>query len=198
MELQKVLTCIDYYYYDLGIEAIHIVGGAKHKEAVTLYDELINKHIRNDDEVNKWHFDIALDFIRRCDEYDLETLFSTTSYTELFLTYREDIIERYLDDVKKHEVDNADNVVFLVMKAILALIHDKYDYRNEELTQYFDDLEYETLYYEHYPKHQALFDDILNKLINHQSNFEDSIQRLKDELNVKDVLKEIIGDNDGI
>lgn len=196
-EWQELLNYIDYYVYVEEEEAIIIKHGTKADAAFAEYAKgleiLIGEYVSDsaisqldkDNNVAKWKFDIALDCIRRMNEEDRKYIRKHMHTAEYHMGYAMGIRNRYVHPAKKHKYFMADGVSGGVMVLIFSILSPIYDYRNEDITDFYDDFATSKLIEMYADSFPEIFDEIIDDLSNDKNiygNAAEAIEALKEKL----------------
>lgn len=177
-EWNYLLDIIDSFVYDKELEEIVFDKTDKSIKAKNTYDNLIKKYNLDEDENQKWAFDIALDCVRNMRDEDRDYL--RESYDVDFFGYGMYVRNEYIHCAKLHRgFFCADNQCSVVLGFIYTILHRYYNRFNSELCELLRDYDYESICKLYKSKFPFVEEETL-KLAQHNNN-----------LTAKDVLNTI-------
>jgi len=143
-EWNYLLNTIDAFVYDKDLEEIVFDESEKSVTAKGIYDNIIENYNLNNDENEKWAFDIALNCVRRMKEDDRNYL--RESYDVDFFGYGMYIRNEYIHCAKRHRgFFCADSQCSVVLSFIYTILHRYYNRFNSELCKLLNDYDYESI-----------------------------------------------------
>lgn len=144
-EWHYLLTVIDSFVYDKDLEEIVFDNTEKSLEAKKLYNGILKEYNFQNEENEKWAFDIALDCVRKMRDEDRAYL--KESYEVDFFGYGLYIRNEYIHCATKHRgFFCADSQCSVVLSFIYTIMHRYYNRFNSKLCKLLDDYNYQSVY----------------------------------------------------
>lgn len=165
-------------------EKIMICNGVSASEASVLYEKAILEFKDDKENNQKWVFDIVLDCVRRMNEQDREYVRKHLQTTEYHFGYAMGIRNRYVYPSKNHDYFEPDDISSQVMKRIFTIVSPLYDYKNRQMTEYFEDFSVAKLIDLYGESQSAIFTEIEHDLAagNIFKSSKDAISALQEKL----------------
>lgn len=135
-ELNILLDYIDSYVYDSESEEIMIKHSPDESKALEVYKRTLIAYSIEKSDLLKWHFDIALDCVRRLSEED--RVHYSQNYDGYSFGYGMFIRNNYIYPSKKHFSNlSPDDQSGAVMELIYTILHKSYNFfTSAEFLQY--------------------------------------------------------------
>ena len=177
----RLLSYIEYYEYSQEQEEVIIKEGEVAAEASQLYHSF--SEVKEGGSA-RWEFDIALDCIRNMSEKDREYVKNHVNYSEYHFGYAMFIRNKYVWHARKCGYD-ADGTSHCIMNKIFTVLHPIFDYRNYELTKFYEDHDIKKLKEQLEDMYADVFNEAETRLAEGNADFEVVMEQLKETLREK-------------